>query len=314
MFSGGAMLVELEIFLILLLSFVVLAFHGWVLWLASRMPSIPGGMQLAPSMGVRVSAIVPARNEEEDLGPCLDGLLAQEHELAEILVVDGNSEDRTRDVALARAPRVRLLEEPPLPEGWVGKNWACHIGAAAASGEYLLFTDSDVRSQSHAVGTALAWAEAQQADLVTLAPRIETVGFWERVVLPLFTQFVLTYFRVPAVNRDSSSAAAALGPFMLFRRSAYARVGGHAAVRGVVLEDVALARLLRRAGLRLRIGWAPELLATRMYRDRAEMSEGILKNLHGLRFSAWRQVGFLVALVGLFWLPLLVLPLGLGSG
>ncbi len=308
------MLTEPEVLLILGLALIVLMFHGWVLWLASRMPSVPGTMQLTPPIGVRVSAIVPARNEEEDLGPCLDGLLGQEYALSEIIVVDGDSEDRTREVAQARAPRVRLVTAPPLPEGWVGKNWACHIGASAAQGDYLLFTDSDVRYQPRAIGAALAWGEAERADLTTLAPRIETIGFWERAVLPLFTQFVLTYFRTPSVNRDSSSAAAALGPFLLIRRSAYERVGGHAAIRGAVLEDIALAKRLRQAGLRIRIGWAPDLLVTRMYRDRSEMSEGILKNLHGVRVSAWRQVGFLSALVGLFWLPLLALPLGLWSG
>lgn len=308
------MLTEPEVLLILGFALIVLLFHGWVLWLTSRMPSVPGTMPLTPPPGVRVSAIVPARNEEDDLGPCLDGLLGQEYALSEIIVVDGDSQDRTRGVAQARAPFVRLLEEPPLPEGWVGKNWACHIGASIAKGDYLLFTDSDVRYQPKAIGTALAWGEAERADLTTLAPRIETLGFWERVVLPLFTQFVLTYFRTPAVNRDSSRAAAAVGPFLLIRRSAYERVGGHAAIRGAVLEDVALARRLRQAGLRIRIGWAPDLLVTRMYHDRSEMSEGILKNLHGLRYSAWRQLGFLFGLVGLFWLPLVVLPIGLWSG
>ena len=302
------------VILLLLAAGGVLVFHGVAIVLALQMPRLDPAPARPGAGRPRVSAVVAARNEELDLPSCLDSLLAQDYPDLEVWVVDGASTDRTREVARARAPRVKLLEEPPLPAGWVGKNWACHLGAQASTGSYLLFTDADVRYHPTAVRRTVEWAEAERADLATLAPRIETVGFWEKVVMPFYTQVVLTYFRTPRVNREDSRTAMANGQYTLVRRDAYDRVGGHAAVRGAVLEDVRLAQEFRRAGLRLRVAWSPDLLTTRMYRDRHEMFEGLLKNVHGPTFSGARQTLFLAALVGMFWLPLLLLPFGLLAG
>ncbi len=298
---------------VVLASVVVLLYQGAAIVFAFQMPQLlpapPGAASAA-----RVSVVIPARNEETDLPATLDGLLAQEYPNLEVVVVDGGSTDRTRAVADARAPRVRRLDETPLPPGWVGKNWACWTGAEATSGDWLLFLDADVRTHPAAVRTVVAWAETERADLASISPTVEMVGFWERLVIPFFVQMVLTYFRAPRTNLDTSHAAIANGQFLLVRRDAYRRVGGHQAVRSYVLEDVALARRLRAAGARLRLAHAPELATTRMYREPSEMFEGLLKNVHGSEFSAPRMVGFLAGLVGLFWLPLLVLPVGILTG
>jgi chlorobactene glucosyltransferase len=294
---------------------LVLLYQGAALWLAREMPRLdpaPSG-QGAGGAGA-VGVVIAARDEEDDLPGALDSLLAQDLPLREIVVVDGGSKDRTRERVRAYAPRVRLVDEPPLPAGWVGKNWACWTGAQATNAPWLLFVDADVRLDRAAVRTTIAWAERESAALATLAPRVEMVGFWERVVLPLYVQFVLTTFRAPHVNRPTSRTAMANGQYWLVRRSDYLALGGHRAVRGTVLEDVAIARRFRAAGRTLRVAWAPGLATTRMYRYRREMFEGILKNVHGTRFSAARQTGFLAGLVGLFWLPLAVLPFGLLLG
>lgn len=285
--------------------------QGAAVVLAARMPRLDPARSPVAGAWPRVSVIVAARNEELDLPGCLDDLLRQDYPDLEVLVVDGGSTDRTREVALARAPRVRLLDEPPLPDGWVGKNWACEVGYRAATGEYLLFTDADVRYHPTAVRATVAWAQAEEAALTTLAPRIEMVGFWEKVVLPFYVQMVLTYFRTPRVNREDSSAAMANGQYSLVRRRDYEGVGGHAAVRGAVLEDVALARRFRSAGARLRVAWAPDLLSTRMYRDRHEMFEGLVKNIHDTEFSAARQAGLFLGVALVFLAPLLLFPIGL---
>ncbi len=288
---------------------LVLLFQGVALLFAYQMPRLdplgPGGPGTAS-----VSVIVAARDEEGDLEAALDGLLAQDIGGLEIVVVEGGSRDRTRAIVLARAPRVRLVDEPPLPDGWVGKNWACWTGARSSHGDWLLFLDADVRLHPTAIRTVLAWAQGERAAAATIAPRVEMVGFWERLVLPFYIQMVLTYFRAPRVNRDGARAAMLNGQFWLTRREEYEAVGGHAAVRGVVLEDVALARRFRAAGRPLRVAWAPALATTRMYRDRGEMFEGLLKNIHDTRFSAGRQLGFLAGLIALYWLPLLVVPVG----
>jgi chlorobactene glucosyltransferase len=313
--SPGTMLPLAIVGLLLALSVLVLLFHGVAIVLALQMPRIdpaPPGATSEPLP--TVSVIVAARNEEVDLPACLEGLLAQDRPATEILVVDGASEDRTAAIAASYGPRVRLLREPPLPPGWVGKNWGCQLGAGEAKGELLVFTDADVRHHPATLRTAVAWLRGEAADVGTLVPRTEAGSFWERVVMPFQTQMVLTYFRAPRANRDSSSAAALTGQFWITTREAYEAVGGHAAVRGYVLEDVRLAQLYRAAGKRLRVGWAPELLVTRMYRDREEMFEGLLKNVHGTEYRAARQVGFLAGLIGLFWLPLGLLPLGWYEG
>jgi chlorobactene glucosyltransferase len=309
------MLAEWAVGLLIVGAIAVLLYQGVAIVLAAQMPELGSAPPDPPGLArPKVSIVIAARNEEEDLPATLDGLLVQDYPDLEVVVVEDGSTDRTREVIDARAPRVRRVDPPPLPTGWVGKNWACATGARATSGEWLLFLDADVRTRPATVRTTLDWAVREHADLATIAPRVEMVGPWERIVLPFYVQMVLTYFRAPHVNRDGSRAAMANGQYWLTRRSTYDALGGHASVRSIVLEDVAIARRYRDAGRRLRVAWAPDLAETRMYRDRSEMFEGLLKNIHGDTFSAGRLIGFLTGLVGLFLLPLALLPLGAAFG
>ena len=309
------MLAEWAVGLLIVGAIAVLLYQGVAIVLAAQMPELEAAPPDPPDLArPKVSAVIAARNEEEDLPATLDCLLVQDYPDLEVVVVEDGSTDRTREVIDARAPRVRRVDPPPLPTGWVGKNWACATGARATSGEWLLFLDADVRTRPATVRTTLDWAMRERADLATIAPRVEMVGPWERIVLPFYVQMVLTYFRAPHVNRDGSRAAMANGQYWLTRRSTYDALGGHASVRSIVLEDVAIARRYRDAGRRLRVAWAPDLAETRMYRDRSEMFEGLLKNIHGDTFSAGRLIGFLAGLVGLFLLPLALLPLGAAFG
>ena len=293
----------------------VLLFQGVAILFAEEMPRLdPTPPIPSDPPRPRVTVVIAARNEAEELPATLDALLAQDYPELEILVVEDGSTDRTVEVIGARAPRVRCLHPPPLPEGWIGKSWACWNGANAASGGWLLFLDADVRLHSSTIQTTIDWAVREGADLATIAPRIEMVGFWERVVLPFYVQMVLTYLRAPRMNRDRSRAAMANGQYWLTPRATYLALGGHAAVRSIVLEDVAIAKRYRAAGRRLRIAWTPQLAVTRMYRDRAEMFEGLLKNIHGTEYSLARQASFLVGLAGLFLLPLGLLPFALVVG
>lgn len=301
--------------LLLAASVVVLLYQGFALLLAAQMPRLdPAPPERLPESVPRVSVVIAARNEELDLPGTLDDLLAQDYPNLEILVAEDGSTDRTGEVIDARAPRVRRVNPPPLPDGWVGKNWACWNGAQAATGPWLLFEDADVRTNSATVRTTLEWAQREHADLATIAPALEMRTFWERLILPFYIQMVLTYFRTPRVNQPHSRSAMANGQFWLTPRTTYDAMGGHAAVGGTVLEDVAIARRYRAAGRTLRVAWTPLLARTRMYRNRAEMFEGLLKNIHGTDFSPGRLVGFIAGLVGLFLLPLALLPYGLATG
>ncbi len=296
-------------------AIVAVVFQGWAILLAYEMPRLGADPPAPPgSPAPAVSVVIAARNEAEELAATLDSVLAQEGIDLEVVVVDGGSTDGSRAVVEARAGRVRGLDEPPLPEGWVGKNWACWTGARSTSAEWLLFLDADVRLAPAAVRTLVAWASREGATVASVAPRVEMDRAWERIVLPFYVQMVLTYFRAPHANRPHSRAAIANGQCWLVRRADYVALGGHEAVRADVLEDVAIARRVRATGGTLRFAWAPTLASTRMYRTRSEMFEGILKNIHDTRYSAIRQVGFLAALVGFFWLPLAVLPVGVLVG
>ena len=298
-----------ELLLALGYLLVLLAGQGVPVLLAFWMPRLPGTPKAGPERLPSLSVIIPARNEEGPLGACLDSLAEQDYRSSggslEVIVVDGGSSDRTGAIARAHRIGATVLPEPPLPDGWVGKNWACHQGYLRSQGEYLLFLDADLVLAPPVLRRAVGQAREERTGLLSLASRIVMQGFWERVVLPLFTQFVLVYFVAPRANVDHSHRAMANGQFMLFTRECYASVGGHEAIRGTILEDVRLAQRVKGLGHRLRVYWTPDWVTTRMYADRREMWEGLLKNLHGTDFSASRQLA-LAGLVALFFL----LPLG----
>ncbi|EQD38522.1 glycosyl transferase family protein [mine drainage metagenome] len=185
------------------MSVGVLLYQGAALWLAAQMEPLGPGAA-GPSDPPAVAVVIAARNEETDLPATLDGLLGQSYAPLEIVVVDGGSTDRTREVIDARAPRVRRIDEPPLPPGWVGKNWGCALGAEATRSDWILFLDADVRLAPTAVAAMMERARSTGSDLLTLAPRVEMVGFWERVVLPFMVQLILLYFRAPRMSRPNS--------------------------------------------------------------------------------------------------------------
>ena len=191
-----------------------------------------------------MSVIVPARNEEACLGACLQSLAAQTGIRFEIIVVDDASTDATRQIA-ASFPTVRLVDAGPLPEGWSGKNNAMAAGAAQAREEWLLFTDADTVHAPGSLARSLAEARGRHVVLLSYSPQQEVHGFWEKAVMPVIFAELATTYRPADVSHPTSPAAAANGQYLLISRDAYDAVGGHAAVAGSLLEDVALARLVK---------------------------------------------------------------------
>ncbi|MBK9122517.1 MAG: glycosyltransferase [Chloroflexi bacterium] len=227
-----------------------------------------------------VSVIIPARNEEDRLGVTLTSLVSQTTADVEIIVLDDHSTDRTAEIARAFAPRVKTISGTPLPLGWTGKNWACQQLADAARGDVLVFTDADVLWTDGGLAAAAAEFRRTRADLLSIWPTQITMSWAERLVVPLIALVIFGYLPVLAVHRVPIAAfAAANGQCMLWRRTAYDRVGGHRTIRGSVLDDVLLARQVKRAGLRLRNADGAGWISCRMYEDWGSVRRGFAKNI-----------------------------------
>lgn len=235
-----------------------------------------------------VSVIVPARNEEASLGACLQSLVSQAGIEHEIIVVDDASTDRTREIAQSFAG-VRLIEAAPLQPGSTGKCNALLCGVRQARGKWFLFTDADTVHFPASLAASLQEAQEHQAALLSYSPRQEVHGFWERAVMPVIFSELTRVYRTEEINDPASPAAAANGQYLLISREAYDAVGGHAAVMRSLLEDVELARAVKRSGRRIRFRYGGDRVRARMYRSFAQLCEGWTKNL-ALLFESPRRL------------------------
>jgi Glycosyl transferase family 2 len=229
-----------------------------------------------------VSAVIPARNEEALIARAVESVAAQP-EVGEVIVVNDQSTDRTAEILMEiamRVPKLRVLAAGDLPSGWVGKNHAASVGAGAAQGDWLLFTDADTYHLHGSTRHALADGAANDAALVSYSPEQEMESFWERALIPLVFCRLAARFSYSRVNDPMRPDAAANGQFLLVRRDAYDAVGGHAAVAGEILEDVALARRIKRAGYGIHFTAPRGIVQTRMYHSFASMWQGWTKNLY----------------------------------
>ena len=269
---------------ILLLLIVSTALTGMAIILLTNWWSFPRLRDSAAAGdGPNVSLLIPARNEAAVIGPTVAGLLCQSYPHFELLLLDDYSEDGTASVAKAGAEgdsRMQILQGRPIPSEWLAKSWACQQLAAQACGEILVFTDADVRWRRGALAALLCEFERSGADMLAIMPTQKSVSWAERLCVPLMALDIHAYLPVVAVHHAPYSLlAAANGQCIAFSRAAYDRVGGHASVRDNILEDVGLARRVKRLGLRLRMAEADGLISCRMYHDWRSVREGYAKNI-----------------------------------
>ncbi|MFC4108042.1 glycosyltransferase family 2 protein [Micromonospora zhanjiangensis] len=268
-------------------------------WL--RRPGRPAGPVDEP-----VAVLLPLRDEADRVTPCLRALLAQrEVPRLEIVVLDDGSTDGTADVVRAVAagdPRVRLVTGSPPPPGWLGKPYACQqlAGQVGPDVTALVFVDADVVLARDAVAAAVTGLRAAGATLLSPYPRIVAGSAGERLVQPLLQWLWLTFLPLRAMERSARpSLAAAGGQFLVLDRAGYARAGGHAAVADKILEDIELARAVKRSGGRIALADGSRLASCRMYDSWAGLRDGYGKSL-------WATFGSPVAATAVVALLLLL--------
>jgi chlorobactene glucosyltransferase len=249
---------------------------GWM-----RVPAAADDAGVPP-----LSIIVPARDEERSIEQCVRSLVAQNGVDAEVIVVDDGSTDGTAAILGqlgAEFPKLRVIRGEPLPEGWVGKPWACAQGARVARGEWLLFTDADSRHEAHASASTLAFARAKQADAISIMTGQDLGTLAEAAILPAVLQMIVFAAGMLTEINDPQRPDRALanGQYLLVSRVAYDALGGHAALRSEVVEDIEFARNLKRDGrFRLIVAEGTQLVHVRMYRSFREIWDGFTKNTY----------------------------------
>jgi hypothetical protein len=272
-------------------------------------PAASGGEAL-------ISVLIPARDEQHNIGAALDSVLSDAGDDVEVLVLDDDSADATATIVASRAardPRVRLLRGAPLEPGAWGKPIACARLAEAARGSDLVFMDADVRLAPGALRQLRAERARSGAALLSGVPRQVTLGFAERLIVPLIHFVLLGFLPLVAMRRSMHPKfGVACGQLMIVTRDAYFAAGGHRAVASKVHDGMALARSLRRAGFRTELADFTGAARCRMYRSWPEVASGFAKNAHEGLGSPGGIVPWTVLLLGgqTAWLALTPLALG----
>jgi chlorobactene glucosyltransferase len=255
-----------------------------ILWRARDTASLEAYPTAPPGETPLVSVIVPARNEARNIAACVRSIVGATWPRFELIVVDDHSTDGTGNLARAVAsadPRVTVIDNPGLPAGWFGKQWACHNGARAARGSFLLFTDADTRHAPELLARSMNAMRERRADLFTVAGT-QTMGtFWERLLQPqVFGMLLARFGGTERVSRSGNPYdKIANGQFILVRRDVYDRAGGHEAVRAHVAEDLRLAQEWTRLGYSVQMVAGFDQMTTRMYEGFGELWRGWGKNI-----------------------------------
>ena len=263
--------------------------------------------RVLPATCPPVSVLVPARNEAANIGPCLAAMAANGADITDITVCDDRSTDATPQLladAQTAMPHLRVIPGTPLPDGWVGKAWACAQLADQATGSWLLFLDADVTLTPDGVRRLLALQAESGADLVTAVPR-QRMGSWlEDAVLPMLHLTYTSWLPLALIPRVADPRVlAANGQVLLVRRTALAQLGGFAAIRAEVVDDMALCRRAKAAGLRVLFADGDAIATCRMYQNAGEVWRGFSKNLFEGVGGGWGLLGVTVLYALAFLLP-----------
>jgi glycosyltransferase involved in cell wall biosynthesis len=230
-----------------------------------------------------VSVLIPARNEESRITALLEDLKQQEYKNIEVLVFDDLSTDRTADIVgqFAQADqRFGLISSSGLPEGWLGKNFACHSLSELAKGKYYLFLDADVRISGNAIAGAIRLAEKRKLGLLSVFPKQIMITRGEQFTVPLMNYILLTLLPLVLVRKSGFvSLSAANGQFMFFSSGIYKKYLPHSRLRSRSVEDIGIARFLKRNKVRIACLTGDDAISCRMYNSYKEAITGFSKNV-----------------------------------
>lgn len=250
----------------------------WNTWALKRF-----GDYSLPTHFPRISLLVPVRNERDNIISCLRSLLKQSYPDFQLIALDDNSTDGTWEVMkelAATDQRLTVVRGSPLPDGWLGKHWACQQLFQLSDGEMLVFTDADTFHHTDTLHCAVAALLAENADLVTAFPQQKVISWAEWLAVPVIPWSIFSFLPLALAQRMKTPRMSfANGAYMLFTRAAYEKVGGHYAVKDEVVDDLALAKRVKSANLRLRILDGTEYVSCRMYKDFHQVIDGFGKNL-----------------------------------
>ena len=263
----------------------------------------------------RISVCVPARNEERGIQACLQSLLNQDYPDFEVIAIDDHSSDRTvnimRDLEKENS-HLKVLQGEDLPKDWLGKPFALNQAFKISRGEYLLFTDADPVFERHALNTAVNTMRERELDVLTLMPQAKFGSFWERAVQPVIFGFIASLTRFKNVNDPDHKSSMGFGAFLMFRRCAYEKIGGHEAGKADVLEDVLIAKRAKTAGLKLLVADAKQLFSIRMYFGLKEIWTGWRKNMFfAMKRSVLRAIWYVFMVLGFLLTPYIVLTMNI---
>lgn len=269
-----------------------------------------------PAEPPKVSVLVAAKDEEANIGTCATTLLKQNYPNYELIIIDDRSTDRTdqilRDIQKndPNGAKLHVLNVQELPAGWAGKNNAMRMGIEIAKGEWYLLSDADCRQTCETtISAVMNYVLRERVDMLSVLPVLDTQTVWEKIIQPVAGAVMIFWFNPVRVNNPGCKAAYANGAFILIRKDVYEKLGGHAAVRHQLNEDLHMAKLAKQNGFRLRVLQNDGLYLTRMYCNFQQTWRGWSRIFYGC-FGTVRQLlisaGFMTVVSLLPWISLLV--------
>jgi len=272
----------------------------------------------APPAWPRCSVLVPARNEENNIGRCAGGLLAQDYPDFQVIVLDDNSTDRTWQILqefAAKDPKLILIKGKPLPDDWLGKHWACHQLAQVANGELLVYVDADTYHEPGMLRGAAAAIIYEKAALISALPRQIVVSWSEMLSIPAFYLGMLCGVPLELTRLQRNPLLfAILGQFLVFRRDTYDAAGGYAAVRHNVVDDIAIGRRVHAMGLKYKLLDGDGLVSCRMYSNFEQVWKGLTKSTFAtFNFDPYFLTLMWILVIIFFVSPPVVLVIGLAQ-